>query len=97
MGMSLAQPPRHEPSGNWWLQKTSCSTDVALWICPVGMLARRDSLPVHARLLDSTAHAMDQFTKGAGKTQGLSYASTLGQGKREKCVNNFNLMGHLPS
>lgn len=53
-------------------------------------------LPVHARLLDSMAQATDRFTKGAGKAQGLSYASTLGQSKREKCVNNFNLMGHQP-
>lgn len=29
------------------------------------------------------AHAMDQFTEQGGKAQGLSYASTLGQNRRE--------------
>lgn len=97
--MSLAQPSWHEPSGNQWLQKTSCSTDEMLHcgFALVGMLALRDSPPVHGRLLDSTAHAMDQFITGVEKAQGLSYASTLGQSRREKCVNNFNLMDHLPS
>jgi len=52
----------------------------------VSTLALRDSLPVHARLLDSMAHTTDQFTKGPGKEQGLSYASTLGiKQKRKMC------------
>lgn len=98
MGMSLAQHPPHEPSGisgckrQAVVQMRCCTEDL-----PCGCAGTRDSLPVHDRLLDHTAHAMDQFTKAAGKTQGLSYALMLGQSSREKYMNNFDLMGHLPS
>lgn len=98
MGMSLAQPPPYEPSGTSGckrqavVQMRCCTEDV-----PCRCAGTRDSLPAHDRLLDHTVHAMDQFTKGAGKTRGLSYVLMWGQSSREKYMNNFNLMGHLPS
>lgn len=94
-GTSPAQPPRYEPS-----EAAVQIQDVVLWTCPAGIVVLRDSLCDHDEIWLGWLMPrirVSQRSWEAILAQGLSYASTWEQSRREERMNNSYQMGHLPS
>lgn len=94
-GTSPAQPPRYEPS-----EAAVQIWDVVLWTCPAGIVVLRASLRDHDEIWLGwlvPRIRVSQRSWEAILTQGLSYASTWEQSRREERMNNSYQTGYLPS
>lgn len=94
-GTSPAQPPRREPS-----EAAVQIRDVVLWTCPAGIVVLRASLRDHDEIWLGwlvPRIRVSQRSWEAILTQGLSYASTWEQSRREERMNNSYQTGYLPS